>query len=59
VSATDLIRFRTPSSFPRESALAMSTTLTEVQAEAGLTRMRTEVLELKPVPAICVLAQKA
>jgi hypothetical protein len=50
---------RTPSSFPRESALAMSTTLTEVQAEAGLTRMRTEVLELKPVPAICVLAQKA
>ena len=39
--------------------MAMATTLTEVKAQAGLTRIRTEVLELKPVPAICVLAQKA
>lgn len=43
----------------REAALAMATTLTELKAQAGLTRIRTEVLELKPVPAICVLAQKA
>jgi 2-polyprenyl-3-methyl-5-hydroxy-6-metoxy-1,4-benzoquinol methylase len=43
----------------REAALAMAATLTELKARAGLTNIRTEVLELKPVPAICVLAQKA
>jgi ubiquinone/menaquinone biosynthesis C-methylase UbiE len=43
----------------REAALEMAKTLSEVKAQAGLTRIRTEVLELKPVPAICVLAHKA
>ncbi len=43
----------------RAAALAMAKTLTEVKALAGLTGIRTEILELKPVPAICVLAQRA
>jgi ubiquinone/menaquinone biosynthesis C-methylase UbiE len=43
----------------REAALAMAKTLTEVKAKAGLKNIRTEILEMKPVPAICVLAQKA
>jgi ubiquinone/menaquinone biosynthesis C-methylase UbiE len=42
----------------REAALAMAKTLAAVKARAGLTKIRTEILELKPVPAICVLAQK-
>jgi ubiquinone/menaquinone biosynthesis C-methylase UbiE len=42
----------------REAALAMAKTLTELAVKVGLTKTRTEILELKPVPAICVLAQK-
>jgi ubiquinone/menaquinone biosynthesis C-methylase UbiE len=43
----------------REAALAMAKTLTEAKAKAGLKNIRTEILEMKPVPAVCVLAQKA
>jgi SAM-dependent methyltransferase len=43
----------------REAALAMAGTLTELKGKAGLTRIRTEMLEMQPAPAICVLAQKA
>jgi ubiquinone/menaquinone biosynthesis C-methylase UbiE len=43
----------------REAALEMAKTLAELKAKAGLTVIRTEILELKPVPAICVLARKA
>jgi 2-polyprenyl-3-methyl-5-hydroxy-6-metoxy-1,4-benzoquinol methylase len=42
----------------REAALAMAHTLAELVAEAGLTAVRTEILELKPVPAVCVLGRK-
>jgi ubiquinone/menaquinone biosynthesis C-methylase UbiE len=42
----------------REAALAMAKTLTELKAKAGLTKIRIEILEMKPAPAICVLAQK-
>lgn len=40
-------------------SMAMARTLTELKTKAGLTQIRTELLELKPVPAICVLAQRA
>jgi hypothetical protein len=39
--------------------LKASQTLADVKAQAGLTRIRTEILELTSVPAICVLAQRA
>jgi 2-polyprenyl-3-methyl-5-hydroxy-6-metoxy-1,4-benzoquinol methylase len=42
----------------RESALEMAKTLTELKTRAGLSKIRTEILELEPVPAICVLGQK-
>jgi ubiquinone/menaquinone biosynthesis C-methylase UbiE len=42
----------------REAALAMAHTLAQLMAKAGLTGARTEILELKPVPAVCVLGEK-
>jgi ubiquinone/menaquinone biosynthesis C-methylase UbiE len=42
----------------REAALAMAKTLTELKVNAGLCNLRTAILELKPVPAICVLGQR-
>jgi trans-aconitate methyltransferase len=42
----------------REAALAMARTLTELMATTGLTDLQTQILELKPVPAICVLGRK-
>jgi SAM-dependent methyltransferase len=42
----------------REAALAMAHLLTELMARAGLTDVRTETLELKPIPAICALGRK-
>lgn len=43
----------------REAALQMASLLVAAKAKAGLTNIRTEILELQPVPAICVLAQRA
>ncbi len=42
----------------REQALEMGKTLETLFTSAGLTEVRTELLELKPVPAICVLGRK-
>ncbi len=43
----------------REEAFAMARLLTELMTGVGLTGLRTEVLELKSMPAVCVLARKA
>jgi ubiquinone/menaquinone biosynthesis C-methylase UbiE len=42
----------------RESALAMARTLTDFMTKAGLADVHTEILEERPVPAICVLGRK-
>ncbi|MBI3676311.1 MAG: class I SAM-dependent methyltransferase [Proteobacteria bacterium] len=42
----------------REQAIEMGKTLEALLTEAGLSQVRTQLLELKPVPAICVLGQK-
>jgi ubiquinone/menaquinone biosynthesis C-methylase UbiE len=42
----------------REKALEMSKTLEGLFARAGLSDVKTEWLELRPVPAICVLGRK-
>jgi trans-aconitate methyltransferase len=43
----------------REAAFAMATTLTETMTGLGFIDVRTEVLEMNPVPAVCVLGRKA
>lgn len=42
----------------REAALTMAGALTELMTNAGFTDVRTEILEISPVPAICVLGQR-
>ena len=39
----------------REDALKMAARLSEMLAAQGFTQVRTEELDLKPVPAVCVL----
>jgi cyclopropane fatty-acyl-phospholipid synthase-like methyltransferase len=43
----------------RADALEMAAQLTELLAAQGFAAMRTEEIDLKPVPAVCVLAHKA
>ena len=42
----------------REAALTMANAITESMTLAGLTDVHTEILELRPVPAICVLGRR-
>lgn len=42
----------------REAAFTMATKLAETMASLGFVDLRTEVLEMNPVPAICVLGRK-
>jgi ubiquinone/menaquinone biosynthesis C-methylase UbiE len=42
----------------REDAIAMAKALAALKSAAGLKDVRTEILEMKPIPAICVLAKK-
>jgi ubiquinone/menaquinone biosynthesis C-methylase UbiE len=43
----------------REAAFAMATTLAEIMASLAFLDIHTEVLEMTPIPAVCVLGRKA
>ena len=43
----------------REAAFAMPKTLTETMASLAFINIHTEVLEMSPIPAVCVLGRKA
>ncbi len=42
----------------RADALKLAETLTQILGRAGFENVRTEELDLKPVPAVCVVAQR-
>ena len=42
----------------RADALKLAETLTQILARGGFENIRTEELDLKPVPAVCVVAQR-
>ena len=42
----------------RDDALRMSETLETAMRRSGFTEIRTEVLDLRPVPAVCVLGRR-
>lgn len=42
----------------REAAHAMARTLTELMTNAGFADLHTEILEMSPVPAVCVLGRR-
>jgi ubiquinone/menaquinone biosynthesis C-methylase UbiE len=42
----------------REAAFAMAAMLSETMVSLGFVEVHTEVLELKPIPAVCVLGRK-
>ncbi len=42
----------------RADALKLATKLTEILSREGFTALRTEELDLKPVPAVCVLGRR-